>query len=152
MPSHISFEEVCEIVAPLARRYDAQRAAHEAEARSYRGVTFGGWSPGPFVEKTPGQLIAEQRADDARRASFNRSPRGRFLAHLRTIEQTNGWNAEAYAARAAYSRGFSDSRKAPDVAEVAHAIHALAGIPSADARECIAALAEILIGERQEAA
>lgn len=138
--------------AEIRARHQARLDMRLAETRRNNSTLWSGYVEPVYCMPSDAEIEAQARAETASLEAFKRSTRGRFLRALKDIEVGGGYPAEVYAARAAYGRGIADDRKAPDATEIGHAIKALADIPHQEARDAVAALAELLVGEVRKAA
>ena len=139
--------EIC--LEPFLARAQAAEAARlaQAQARAARsaGVCWSGLAEAapPARQRGAEQVHAAAEAALRRAAAFAQTPRGRFLAGLRRLEEL-GHAAAAEAARAAFARGFADPQRPPCLAEVGEALRALGRLDSTAARGPCLALAELL--------
>lgn len=77
-----------------AKHYDretareaARREAHDQQARRYRGVSFGGMGPSPYVPRTERDLIAAAEASAAREAALIESAQGKAVAEATSLRK-----------------------------------------------------------------
>lgn len=139
-------------LAQAQQRETARLADARREAERGAGVAWSALGPeAPGRRRTRDELRDEARAALARDQAFAGSPRGRFLASLRALEEL-GYGSAAERARAAFTRGFADPERTACPAEIGTALTALARLDRAEARAACMALSELLIGALTTAA
>lgn len=151
-----SLRHAHEILSPYLtrerRRDDARIADAASEARRSGGVVWSGLSGAPAAaRRAPDEIRAAAETALARARDFAASPRGRFLAGLRTLERL-GHTAECETARAAFARGFADPDRPARPAEIGAALAVLTRLDRPEARGACLALAELLSSELKMAA
>lgn len=132
----------------LAKREVNRAHAARREAEANRGVRQSGivTDADPHFVRSVEDLVREAEAEDARM----NSPRGRFVTALDAIEQAKPIEGDKL--RGIYNRDLADERKPLNVRAVGTAMTILNAIPGQAARDCLDALAELLMNTQRKAA
>lgn len=156
MPAHLATRETYELLVNDDRlsetfrkgirralnRYEHERQTFEASF----GVRWSGMQDSPPELPPLAEIEAAANAADERATS----PRGRFMAALKGVEQLPTHEADAERLWGIYCRDLADDRQPLNTKAVGAALTILNTIPGKDARACIDALSELLI-ERKAA-
>lgn len=150
------FRHAQDLLAPYLDREHKREAADASdahgEAQRSAGVAWSGLAAAPpHAPRGPEEIRAAAEAALDRAARFAASPRGRFLAGLRRLEQL-GYAGECETARAAFARGFADPDRPARPGEIGAALGVLTRLEHPDARTACLALAELLSSELRLAA
>jgi hypothetical protein len=128
----------------------ARELAWRAESERYSGVSWSGMGPAPYVPRSPAEVLNAAREREAQMSAFCKSPRGRLVQAIRELDAI-GYCIEADQLYGIYSRSLANSEAPLDTEAVGAAIVVANKLPRSAARECVDALAELLLGKRRAA-